>query len=92
VRSYLTRIEQEAIDGDHYNLVSSTIVAETMDSDDTASNWSYTDKKLTADFAATIDRHVLGKIGVWESTITRIYKVNPRPFSKSGIMRFWKIR
>jgi len=60
-------------------LESSTIVAEAIDPV-INSDWSYEDKELTVDISATVGEHILWKTGIWESTATRTYKVNPRPF------------
>ncbi len=76
MRSYLAKGVSEA----SYSLVSSTIVAQAIDPVSTSSSWDYDAKELRVEIAASVGDFILWKTGTWESTATRVYQVNPRPF------------
>jgi hypothetical protein len=76
IRSYLAKEVSET----SYNLVSSNLIAEAINVDMTTSSWDYGEKELTVEIVATVGEYILLKTGNWESTASRTYKINPRPF------------
>ena len=61
-------------------LTSYAVIAEAIDPSVTTSQWDYPSRELSVAITANVGKYMPWKSGEWESTATRTYKINPRPF------------